>query len=134
MSTGRRRAVKMGKIFGVFAAVIFIALGVYFLFLQKESNKDYSVEVTAVVTEVKIRRDPDDRDRNEYRAECEYEVNGQSYSYTTDWRDNRYYEGDEITISVDPDDPSVRNRHRFSTAGWICFCLAGIALYFNLRK
>gem|GEM_PF-7064014 len=31
MSTGRRQAVKMGKIFGIFAAVIFIALGMYFL-------------------------------------------------------------------------------------------------------
>lgn len=78
----RRSSVKTGKLFGIIAAVILVAFGVLFLFLQKESNKDYSVEVTAVVTEVKIRQDPDDRDRNEYRAECEYEVNGQSNSYT----------------------------------------------------
>ena len=67
--------------------------------------------------------------------------NGSEYGVQYGGEDNygkrqeaRYYEGDEITISVDPDDPSVRNRHRFSTAGWICFCLAGVALYFNLRK
>jgi len=128
-----QRTKKRRKIIGIFVALIIVAVGVYLMFVQKREDQNYDLKVTAVVTEVHIRQSDEDRNRNEYRADCEYEIDGVRYYHTTPWRDNKYTKGDKISLSVKSDDPEARNKHEYSTAGWICFCISGIVLYFTLR-
>ncbi|MBR2294432.1 MAG: DUF3592 domain-containing protein [Clostridiales bacterium] len=134
MEENKRKRKKTGiNPLKIVLAVALIVAGACFEVLQVRDNNFYDTKVTAVVADVEERYKSNE-DKYQYRANCRYEVDGQQYSYDTPWRDNKYYKGDEITITVNSRDPGSRNRHLYSKAGWVCFCMAGIILLFFRRS
>lgn len=134
MGSDNTKTRKKRGFLGILLVLVFAIAGAYLMFEQKKDDQNYDMHVTAVVTKVDYRYKDEKRKRMEYRADCTYEVDGIPYYYTTSWRDNEYRKGDEINININSNDPDARNRHMYSKAGWVCFCLAGVCLYFYLRK
>lgn len=79
--------------------LFFLGFGIFFT----GRNKNY-VETTAVITEIRTNRAGSDEDHDVFVA---YTVDGQEYNALSDTYSSSYFEGKEIKIYYNPDDPSV---------------------------
>lgn len=77
--------------------IVFLGVGIFFTV----RNKNY-VETTAVITDIQTRGAGDDEDHDVYVS---YNVDGQEYSALSDTYSSTYFEGKEISVFYNPDNP-----------------------------
>jgi hypothetical protein len=117
---------------GVILALAIFGAGIYLEIRRYNNNSQYDLAVTAVVKSVNDRRGSDGE--REYKAHCEYYVDGKRYTHDTKWTDHRYLKGDTITLYVDPDDPDSVERNGFGIIAGLFTVVAVIVLYGFLHK
>lgn len=124
--------------------MIFAGIGVLFLIvgaiicIHIFDDSDH-VDTTGVITEISYSRDRDgDRDYNVYVA---YEVDGVSYESRMNSYSSSFYEGKEIDIYYDRDNPRRIGAKElrglfviFPGIGLLFFCMGGIGLAVIAKK
>lgn len=102
-------------------------------------NYENTVETTGVITEIASYRDSDG-DKN-YDVYVSYEVNGQQYESEMNSYSSSFYEGKEIEIYYDKDNPNKIGMKSldfifliFPGIGLLFFSIGGIALLIKANK
>ena len=99
----------------IFSITLFV-VAISFGLLQLNTNKKFDKQVVAVVTSTDSYYDKRN-DVEKFRANCEYEVGGKTYRFSTDYSTRRYRTNDEIEIYINSDYPDRTNNHVLSKVG-----------------
>ena len=118
----------------VLIGVVVLILGVILLVYHTVSQKD-TVTCPAVVTEIKERHSGTDVEHTVY---IEYTYDGIVYNTSLGYSSGSMYVGRELTININPADPTSPIAYGLDIGGWICFCCGmlfiAFGIWLHLRK
>ena len=111
---------------GMFIFVIIIGLSIIIGgVLLSETNKKYSEQTTAIITDIDIRPRPDGKIRR--YVYVKYEVNGVEYDGLSNYWDRGMSRGDEIIIHYNPQKPS---EFQAEVSAWAILIMSIMGLIF----